>query len=310
MGTYDEYVLNIRKNKQTSIKKIVNEMNGQWLNDTVNVSSHYFCELTCSNNHKFSLYNATLLRGLTWCPTCKISHKNTGEELCRMIISNLLGEYFPKTRNIKGLVSKKGVALEIDGFSDQLKIGFEYQGQQHYEFSKFFHQKRKDFDKTQQRDEFKNTFFRNKGWRLLQIKYFNNFNLKKCIRVVQDELNRQEIKYSELDIQKLQLEYKLIIEKNSLNNIVTEARKCKNATEFKLFYRKLYTIAKDQGMISTLFPKKSYTFKRNKTWTIEELTVLAKKYKKRCVLFTYDLSAYKYANKNDLLNLIFKDLEE
>jgi hypothetical protein len=68
-----------------------------------------------------------------WCRYCTFY---INEEECRKIIEKLTGKKFPTKRPsfLNG--------MEYDGYSEELKLAFEYQGIQHYEYiPKFFHKK-------------------------------------------------------------------------------------------------------------------------------------------------------------------------
>jgi hypothetical protein len=43
--------------------------------------------------------------------------------------------------------------LRLDGFNDEVKCGFEYNGIQHYEYPNYYHRTRKDFEEQQSRDQ-------------------------------------------------------------------------------------------------------------------------------------------------------------
>lgn len=76
----------------------------------------------------------TINRG-QWCPICA---SGLGERICRAIFERLLNEKFPKVRP-DWLLNARGGRMELDGYSKKLSIAFEYQGQQHYQSSHFFH---------------------------------------------------------------------------------------------------------------------------------------------------------------------------
>lgn len=54
------------------------------------------------------------------------------EEKFRGIIENVLNTDFPKKRP-KWLINEQGNRLELDGYNEELKIAFEYQGRGHFE---------------------------------------------------------------------------------------------------------------------------------------------------------------------------------
>ena len=83
--------------------------------------------VTCSNGHEWSVDSSNLLYAGSWCPECL----NKGERIVRAIFETTFGGKFPKSKP-GWLVSKKGRKLELDGYDQELKIAFEYQGPHHY----------------------------------------------------------------------------------------------------------------------------------------------------------------------------------
>lgn len=59
--------------------------------------------------------------------------------------------------------------MELDGFSEPLKLAFEYQGLQHYKLVSFFHSDQKEFERRQQDDERKRQLCREHGITLLEV---------------------------------------------------------------------------------------------------------------------------------------------
>lgn len=96
-----------------------------------NVDTKY--EFECSIGHKFQNSFKHVEAG-QWCPRCNKGSKS--EEICRVTFEQIFGFDFPKARP-KWLRNSRGNQMEIDGYCEELKIGFEYQGIQH--FSKQFY---------------------------------------------------------------------------------------------------------------------------------------------------------------------------
>lgn len=86
----------------------------------------------------------------------------------RMI--KLINNIFP---NIKILKHNRILlnGFEIDCYNPELKIGFEYNGEQHYNFPNAFHKTKEEFEKQQQRDIEKNNIALEKGIKLITIRY-------------------------------------------------------------------------------------------------------------------------------------------
>ena len=68
---------------------------------------------------------------------CPCSGKFTTENHIRNKLSDIHdGKPFTKTRSLKWLIDDKtGNLMELDGYNEELKIAFEYQGKQHYELT-------------------------------------------------------------------------------------------------------------------------------------------------------------------------------
>ena len=99
------------------------------------LSAEYKCNKTkmnwqCSQGHQWTASFHSIKNHSNWCPNCS-SFKS--EKLCREIFEDLLLEPFNKIRPqwLEG--------LELDGYNENLNMGFEYNGIQHYEFNKHFH---------------------------------------------------------------------------------------------------------------------------------------------------------------------------
>lgn len=91
-----------------------------------------------------------------------------------VIVSNMLywltGKRFRKGR-YDWLPNFNGNPMELDGYSEQLNLAFEYQGQQHYHFFKFFHGTKAKFLQRQKDDELKIELCLKRGVRLIEIPY-------------------------------------------------------------------------------------------------------------------------------------------
>ena len=61
--------------------------------------------------------------------------------------------------------------LQLDGYSKQRNIAFEYQGKQHAEFTPYFHKSTTDFEKQVKRDKFKQNICEQERINLIYNKY-------------------------------------------------------------------------------------------------------------------------------------------
>jgi len=151
----------------------------------VYVDSKTKLEWECPFKHTWLATHTSIKSGVQ-CPKCsKIIY--ISEERCRYIIEKLTGYRFLKTRTILGN------RQEIDGFSDILKIGFEYQGEQHYRKTRKFSEE--EFQNTQKMDRRKKTRIRKlkksgKIRDIIFIKYTQKTSDKKLTNYIIKQLNK------------------------------------------------------------------------------------------------------------------------
>ena len=112
-------------------RKQAQERGGDCLSEYV--SKFHKMTWKCSNGHVWeAIYqNVTREKNPSWCPHCP--WKN--EENCRKIFEEILGVPTPKRR---GIFTK--YRMELDGYVEihGVKIGWEYQGEQHYKNIPYF----------------------------------------------------------------------------------------------------------------------------------------------------------------------------
>src|SRR3990167_4784571 len=91
------------------------------------ISTEYLNTMTklvwkCSSKHNWQAAPYSIKAG-SWCPVCS---SGRSERICRVFFEAMFGEKFPtkKPYFLQG--------LELDGFSERLRIAFEHHGAQHY----------------------------------------------------------------------------------------------------------------------------------------------------------------------------------
>jgi len=110
------------------LRKVVEARGGKLIStEYKNVDTSY--DFECSRGHKFSNRFSKVVGGGQWCPRCNKGSKS--EEICRTTFEQIFGYEFPKARP-KWLRNSRGNQMEIDGYCEELGIGFEYQGIQHF----------------------------------------------------------------------------------------------------------------------------------------------------------------------------------
>lgn len=117
----------------------------------------------------------------------KIKRKPIGgksEGLCRKVLETYFNKSFPKARPdfLRNPVTGNNFNLEIDCYNDELKLGLEYNGAQHYKYIPYFHRSKEAFQNQAYRDELKRRMCKENGITLLEIPYTVKYdNLPKYI---------------------------------------------------------------------------------------------------------------------------------
>jgi len=122
-------------------------------------------KVRCEFNHVTEMAASSVKYG----HGCKDCLKKN-ESQCRKEMEFIFGAEFPTVRP-DWLLNDEGNRLELDGFNEDLKIAFEYNGQQHYEHIDFFHPSEEDFKRLQHHDEIKRNACEDNGITLIEIPY-------------------------------------------------------------------------------------------------------------------------------------------
>jgi hypothetical protein len=94
------------------------------------------------------------------------------EEYCRSIFSRIYPSYDFKSCRPDFLINPKtGRRMELDGYCPQLKMAFEYNGQQHYVYPNSWHKTQQEFEDQLFRDALKKRLCENEGIYLITIPY-------------------------------------------------------------------------------------------------------------------------------------------
>lgn len=106
-----------------------------------------------------------------WPSASKGHRESSGESECRRVAEMLTGKSFPKRRPNFLRNSITDANLEIDCYCDELKIGIEYNGRQHYQYVPHFHSSKDAFYTTKYRDEMKSRLCKENGVKLIVVPY-------------------------------------------------------------------------------------------------------------------------------------------
>lgn len=92
------------------------------------------------------------------------------EERCREILEKIFQTEFPNSRP-DWLRNYTGKKLEIDCYSEELKLGLEYNSEYHYVFPNVWQKTKEEFDDLQERDKLKIELCEENGVDLIVVPY-------------------------------------------------------------------------------------------------------------------------------------------
>ncbi len=140
----------------------------------------------CSKDHIWNASFHDIKIHKTWCPYCS---KSRSEKLTRSIFEELTGLFFPSIRPDFLKNPETNCNLELDGYCNDLKLAFEYQGQQHYEFVEHFHKTSEDFVNRQKLDRLKLKLCKDREISVILIPYTFTYKNESDLRVfIKDSL--------------------------------------------------------------------------------------------------------------------------
>ncbi|MHB1909936.1 MAG: hypothetical protein ACYCQJ_13850 [Nitrososphaerales archaeon] len=140
----------------------------------------------CRQNHHWVARSNDIKNG-HWCPSCRI-FKN--QETCKRIIEELIGRPFEHNKKPEFLRYLTGKKLEIDIYLEDLKLGVEYNGVQHYMvIDHFYPNGEYDLIERQKRDRFKYERCVEEGIDLIVIPYTYKTDEQKRAFII-EELRR------------------------------------------------------------------------------------------------------------------------
>lgn len=150
------------------IQSLARKRGGKLLSKTfIGVDRKY--DFQCSLGHDFSMTFAKM-QGGQWCSICSKGSKS--EELVRVTMEQIFGVKFKRIRP-QWLNNDLKVPMELDGYAEELKIAFEYQGRQHYEEMSYLISH--DLERIQKNDELKSKICAARGVSLFIFTHEDNY---------------------------------------------------------------------------------------------------------------------------------------
>ena len=156
----------------------------------------------CLNCNKVLYYAERKPR---YCPICKPKKAPTKprkkkitlpkDSKLEIKVKYCLNEIFPEDIYIDNgfyswLVSPKGYSLQLDRFYPELKIAFEIQGRQHYEFEAAIHRTEENFNYLLECDKIKRETCKDKEIILIAIHYGDTINKENLKNVISERTRK------------------------------------------------------------------------------------------------------------------------
>ena len=106
-----------------------------------------------------------------------------GEQRARDYLEKRFAKLFTKCRpsflmNKVTSVDGKTYNMELDCYNDELKLGVEYNGRQHYEYTPYFHASKETFYNQKYRDELKRIYCKENGVVMIEIPHTEDARLE------------------------------------------------------------------------------------------------------------------------------------
>lgn len=161
-----------KKNNFETLRKLAVDRGGKLNSTKINLIKNKY-EFVCSLGHLFKLRAIDAING-QWCNNCS---KYIKERICRIIIEYICVTTL-NSATPSWLKTKTGTQLHLDGYCPQKKIGFEYNGKQHYSFVPMYHKDETQLEKQKKRDKEKYKLCKKYGVTLVIIPEYTARNNK------------------------------------------------------------------------------------------------------------------------------------
>ena len=150
------------------IQQLAAERGGECL-ATEYINSSTKLPFRCQDGHDFDMRPANLKHMAQWCPYCGFKT----EGLVRLFFETIFHVKFPQ-KSPSWLSGGHQNRYILDGYNEQLKMAFEYHGQQHFENVKHFHRDDDALKRQKQRDGFVRDCCASVGVTLIEINSLEN----------------------------------------------------------------------------------------------------------------------------------------
>lgn len=138
----------------------------------------YFTRTRDDNEYAYSYINKDYTRSKSRGP-----FESKGERICKEVVQEIFKKPFRKIRPNFLRNEKTNSNLEIDIYNDDLRLGVEYNGRQHYEYTPYFHKNEQAFIDQKERDEMKYRKCKERGINIIVVPHtIKEARIKEFIR--------------------------------------------------------------------------------------------------------------------------------
>jgi hypothetical protein len=166
-----------------SRSQLIGSIYNSWTVIGVDTNETFKVQCQCDCGTIRSVSKHSLLKGISKCCGCITPIYKT-EEDCRAVLERITGYSWPKNRILRN--PETNALLEFDGYCKELKMAFEYDGEQHYK-DQSFGKNSFSLEKRQQMDLLKDNLSKQAGIKLLRIPFWEKGNLEEFISKVLEE---------------------------------------------------------------------------------------------------------------------------
>lgn len=158
-------------------------------------TAHSKLSIKCQKDHIF-LISWCNLKANKWCPECCI-YQN--ELLTKHFLEHMFNAKFKKIRP-DWLRNEEGNKIEIDMYNEKCNLAVEYNGIQHYIYTKHFHKTEYKFNKTVEHDKIKLKVLKEKGINFIVVPY----NIKNIYDFLKIKINELGIYFVNQEVPKIE----------------------------------------------------------------------------------------------------------
>jgi len=128
---------------------------------------------TWSQNVYYSLYDSQPRQPNNYYQRSNGTKDSKGEIECRIVLEEIFNTSFSKARPdfLRNVVTGGLHNLELDCYSDKLRLAVEYNGIQHYKYVPFFHKNKEAFLNQKYRDYMKRQLCKENRVTLIEVPY-------------------------------------------------------------------------------------------------------------------------------------------